>query len=447
MPRTTTLECSGCPPLRALTFDSLGLIKVVEARDKQRAIPQVVERWGEPESSKCVMAVSMIDRNSQPLLAVARKNNEIEVLSPVNGDIQTTISDASGLDDRTEENNIVGLHLFGKQNSELDSRYCTLLTCTTKGNASIRSIELADPSTRSSCIDSPKTWNVCSGGNILCCKVDRDENFALFGGKGVEINIWDINNLTKIWNSKPPPKNNLGIFTPTWFTSAAFLTKDDHRKFVAGTNSHQVRLYDISAQRRPVLSFDFRETPIKALAEDIDGHSVYVGNGSGDMASFDIRTGKMLGGFSGKCSGSIKSIVRHPELPIVASCGLDCYLRLWDTKTRQLLSAVFLKQHIMHVLFDSKFDLKGVDSSLPSKEKTQTEMIPSEEVEELPLKRKKSSRNKEHTEDGSERKKKSKHSKERKKSEGKDEGEKIGSRDERRKSKLKKKKSSSISEL
>lgn len=27
MPRTTTLECPGCPPLRALTFDELGLIK------------------------------------------------------------------------------------------------------------------------------------------------------------------------------------------------------------------------------------------------------------------------------------------------------------------------------------------------------------------------------------------------------------------------------------
>lgn len=53
----------------------------------------------------------------------------------------------------------------------------------------------------------------------------------------------------------------------------------------------QVRLYDISAQRRPVLSFDFRETPIKALAEDIDGNTIYLGNGSGDMASVDIRTG------------------------------------------------------------------------------------------------------------------------------------------------------------
>lgn len=53
----------------------------------------------------------------------------------------------------------------------------------------------------------------------------------------------------------------------------------------------QVRLYDISAQRRPVLSVDFRETPIKAVAEDIDGHTIYIGNGSGDMASVDIRTG------------------------------------------------------------------------------------------------------------------------------------------------------------
>lgn len=31
--------------------------------------------------------------------------------------------------------------------------------------------------------------------------------------------------------------------------------------------------------------------------------------------------GKLLGRFSGKCSGSIKSIARHPELPVLASCG------------------------------------------------------------------------------------------------------------------------------
>lgn len=54
---------------------------------------------------------------------------------------------------------------------------------------------------------------------------------------------------------------------------------------------YQIRLYDISAQRRPVISVDFRESPIKAVAEDLDGHIVYAGTGSGDLASFDIRTG------------------------------------------------------------------------------------------------------------------------------------------------------------
>lgn len=37
-----------------------------------------------------------------------------------------------------------------------------------------------------------------------------------------------------------PPANNLGIFTPTWFTAASFLSKHDRRKIVAGTNGHQV---------------------------------------------------------------------------------------------------------------------------------------------------------------------------------------------------------------
>lgn len=62
-----------------------------------------------------------------------------------------------------------------------------------------------------------------------------------------------------------------------------------------------MRLYDISAQRRPVVSFDFRETPIKAVAEDVDGHTIYIGNGSGDLASIDIRTGKWLSHYSYCC--------------------------------------------------------------------------------------------------------------------------------------------------
>ncbi|CAA7026452.1 unnamed protein product [Microthlaspi erraticum] len=143
-----------------------------------------------------------------------------------------------------------------------------------------------------------------------------------------------------------PPKDSLGIFTPTWFTCAAFLSNEDHCKFVTGTKSHQVRLYDASAQRRPVLSFDFPETAVTAICEDPDGHTIYVGNTSADLAAYDIRTGKLLGSFLGKCSGSIRSVVRHPHHNVIASCGLDRYLRVYD---------VFLKQHLTGLVFDSSF--------------------------------------------------------------------------------------------
>lgn len=87
------------------------------------------------------------------------------------------------------------------------------------------------------------------------------------------MNLWDLESNTKVWTAKSvscffysghmcshikeshcywrkhliaalnvlqPAKNSLGIFTPTWFTSTTFLNKDDHRKFVSGTNDHQV---------------------------------------------------------------------------------------------------------------------------------------------------------------------------------------------------------------
>jgi hypothetical protein len=37
---------------------------------------------------------------------------------------------------------------------------------------------------------------------------------------------------------------------------------------------------------------DFGELPIWSIAEDPAGHIVYAGNGGGDLASFDLRTGE-----------------------------------------------------------------------------------------------------------------------------------------------------------
>ncbi|KAJ0973088.1 hypothetical protein J5N97_021047 [Dioscorea zingiberensis] len=379
MPRTTTVECPGCPPIRALTTDVLGLVKVVEVSGKI-GTPKVVETWGPPDASRSVVTASFADRKTNPLLAVARKNGLVEFLNPLNGNALATVTvkDCVSSSNSTEDELVAGLHLLGTKGTELSSKSSTFLMCTEKGKACLKSIMLGDASPDSSLADAPSTWNVCGAGNVLCSSVDGAENFALFGGKGVELNVWDLEKCSKIWTAKSPPCNSLGIFSPTWFTASTFLSKDDHRKIAAGTNNRQVRLYDISAQRRPVISINFRESPIKVVTEDLDGYTVYVGTGCGDLASFDMRTGKLLGCFVGKCSGSIRSIARHPKLPIIASCGLDSYLRFWDTKTRQLLSAVFLKQHLTSVLLDSHFSSEEIE---PADQSSDLQAIDHSEVE------------------------------------------------------------------
>ncbi|XP_078172698.1 transducin/WD40 repeat-like superfamily protein [Carex rostrata] len=374
MPRLSTLESPGCPPLRALTTDSLGLIKVVEVRGKGGGTPQVVETWGPPDASRSVLCTSFTDRKKDPVLAVARKNGLIEFFNPLEGDVLATVkASESGKTDQSSSANdpLIGLHFFKSKNEDLSSMLGTLLTCTEKGKVCVRTIAKSDaPSNK--IVDSPSEWSVTNGGQVLCSSLDPSENYALFGGRHVELNLWDLNTSVKTWTAKSPRPNNLGMCIPTWFTASTFLCKDDHRKIVAGTSQHQVRLYDITSQRRAVISIDFREAPIKAVREDTDGHTVYVGTAIGDLASFDIRTGKMVGCYKGKCSGSIRSIAKHPQLPLIASCGLDSYLRIWDTNKRQLLSAVFLKQHLTSVVIDSHFTAQELEG---------TKLVPSSQPE------------------------------------------------------------------
>ncbi|KAE8798117.1 WD repeat-containing protein 74 [Hordeum vulgare] len=355
MPRITSVESPGCPPLRAITTDILGLIKVVEARARPAGVAKVVETWGEPDASRAILVASLADRSVDPVLAVARKNGVVELLNPLNGDALALVK--SSRTDQTagavENDPIVALHLFTKHAPDL-STLGTFLACTDKGKASVTSVAKENTPSDSD-VGPSSTWDVCNKGKLQFSSVDARENYAMFGGNGMEVNLWDITSCSKIWSAKSPRANNVGIFTKPWFTAGTFLCKDDHRKIVACTNNHQVRLYDTASQRRSVVSVDFRESPIKAVVGDPDGHTVYIGTATGDLASFDMRTGKLLGCYVGKCSGSIRSIARHPELPLIASCGLDSYLRIWDTNTRQPLSAVYLKQHLTTVVIDSHF--------------------------------------------------------------------------------------------
>lgn len=364
MPRTDAVTAPGCAPLRALSFDNLGLIKVVES-STENAHPQVVARWGEPNPQKSIVAASFSSDEDSQVLAVARKNFHVEILDPCSGAMYTELNvlstsvangcvDTSKTSKGKESAALIGVHLLRTEASGLRS----VLTCTDSGTASIQRFSLNEAELNCSEDECTSTsWSVCKAGNILCMKVDKSENYAAFGGDGADVTVWDLKTHRKFWEAKAPRRDSNGLMSPAFVTASTFLG-NDHRKLIIGTGHHQVRLYDICAQRRPMIAFDFLESPIKAVEADTDGYTIFVGTGNGDLASFDMRSGKLLGSFKGKVSGSIRSIAVHPTLPIFATCGLDRFLRVFHKGSRQLLTRVFLKQPLVMVVFDGKYPTK-----------------------------------------------------------------------------------------
>ena len=57
-----------------------------------------------------------------------------------------------------------------------------MLSCTTKGNASMRTIEFSSSSSEDTSTNLAQTWKICSSGDVMCSKVDGSETHALFGG-------------------------------------------------------------------------------------------------------------------------------------------------------------------------------------------------------------------------------------------------------------------------
>jgi hypothetical protein len=161
----------------------------------------------------------------------------------------------------------------------------------------------------------------------------------------------------------PPPKqvpeaDFLGLKPKPSVSAVAFVDPSDDRKVVVGgpeskvgAGTHTVMLFDITAGQRPVAQMEFGEGLVTALACAPDGSGVYAGDARGKVAFVDFRTFTINGVFKGSAS-AIKALVHHRTLPLLASTGLDRFVRFHDTRKKKLLHSTYLKQVGLSMAFD-----------------------------------------------------------------------------------------------
>ncbi|XP_042372779.1 WD repeat-containing protein 74-like [Plectropomus leopardus] len=173
----------------------------------------------------------------------------------------------------------------------------------------------------------------------------------------------------------------------------------------------QVHVFDPSSpQRRPVLEAEYGEYPLTALSLTAAGSTVVVGNTHGQIALLDLRKGLVRGCLKG-LAGGVRGLQCHPSQPVVASCGLDRFLRIHSLEDRKLQHKVYLKSRLNCLLLSSGDleDAAGAAASQEVKEEEEGEedevWQSMEQVEERP-KRKTTDEEEEEEEKNSKKKKK-----------------------------------------
>uniref|UniRef100_UPI00398E9E60 WD repeat-containing protein 74 n=1 Tax=Pristiophorus japonicus TaxID=55135 RepID=UPI00398E9E60 len=202
------------------------------------------------------------------------------------------------------------------------------------------------------------------GGGVCRMRQDpgRPERVGT-GGKENELKVWDLQRPQEpVFTAKNVRNDWLDLRVPVWMRDMQFIPSTD--KIVTCTAHGQVRVYDPSSpQRRPVLEMTYEEYPLTALSLTADGNSVVVGNTHGQMAVLDLRKGRLQKCLKGQ-AGSLRSIQCHASLPLVASCGLDRFLRIHNTADKRLQHKVYLKSRLNCLLFTSRENWEEEDVEL-----------------------------------------------------------------------------------
>ncbi|QQP35655.1 WD repeat-containing protein 74 [Caligus rogercresseyi] len=190
------------------------------------------------------------------------------------------------------------------------------------------------------------------GKNLRVAKLNG--NLLASGGQEHDLHITDLEAGAVTFRAKNVPPDSLQLRVPVWVSDLLFLEEERILSYVS-RHSH-IRLYDVRAQRRPLVSFGYpNKEPLTCMARTHDSKGVLVGSSQGGLAHFDLRMG--LKGMVKKYKGSVGSIRSIAyENGHFAAVGLDRFIRIYSLEKRIKQSRLYLKSRLNHVVLRKGFD-------------------------------------------------------------------------------------------
>ncbi|TRZ07797.1 hypothetical protein HGM15179_019304, partial [Zosterops borbonicus] len=171
------------------------------------------------------------------------------------------------------------------------------------------------------------------------------------GGKENGLKVWDLHRPQEpLFRAKNVRNDWLDLRVPVWDRDLQFLPGS--QRVVTCTGHSQVRSRGSPGGHRGHLG---------SLG------SVVVGSARGDVALIDLRKGRVLRALKG-VSGGVRGLQCHPHLPLVASVGLDRFLRLHRLEDGRVQEKVYLKSRLTCLLLNTHLDWEAQEEPPAQKE-------------------------------------------------------------------------------
>ena len=283
---------------------------------------------------------SLDARQSNDAVAiVGRKDGTVQLIDATSGQELCTYRHDGPADG--EGGRISGVHLSGVAVNRG-------ISISSDGIASIHRLEVGKGEDSNRLVpERLLSWSI-PGGDVYATAFDRNVSVLAVGCKGSELKVYDVNGISEgggtsdvlgmppklepLFSAKGGARNKVGLSDLPWNSAVAFHPNSEAIKVWVGTGYHKIRLYDRAAGKKPQLEVAFPNgaARITALAPEPNGNRCWVADAQGKIEAYDLRAARFIGSLKG-VTGSVRSLALHPTRPLVASVGLDRFLRLHNT--------------------------------------------------------------------------------------------------------------------
>ncbi|XP_015123557.1 WD repeat-containing protein 74 [Diachasma alloeum] len=293
------------------------------------------------------------------------KMKNLQSLVSITNDHEVT---AMAWSDENEDEILIGYGTKDKKGVKIyecgTSSFASTFTCDA-GEGSIRGILRYDDAILTA-VESGhvKLWRHEDDGHLLIEAGNNlhrmrpsnvDKNVIATGGNEHKLQLFDLERKTRIFEEKNVRHDWLEMKVPLWISDIGFLSESS--QIATCSRYGHVRLYDPSAQRRPVINLEVKDQAWTTLAVAPKEKHIIVGSGKGIMNLIDLRNpGKVLNTYKDS-AGSITSIACTKSHPYVVSVSLDRHLRVHHLDTKQLLHKTYLTSRLSCMILRSNATL------------------------------------------------------------------------------------------